>query len=684
MPSSTPYTPDYRLKVAYEEASLLDASGLEAICPSYLEVSGRAARYESESLIGRGATKEVFRAFDTRMKRWVALARLRPDCGPDSYDHFIHEAWLTSSLAHPNIIGIHDLGVDEQGRPFFTMDLKGETSLADLTGTAKSPSLTERLGILVKICDAMAYAHAHRILHLDLKPENVQVDAFGEVRVCDWGLGSVIRSEDGADLTATSAPDGVPLTERHDTHSLTGKFRGTPGYMAPEQVTEGGEVDERTDVFALGCLLHALLTGEPPVPAGELQEQIERTRAAGFSSPRQRFPERLIPIALEAVFNKATAREPERRYPSVAALREELKRHLAGYATDAEQAGFFREAGLFIRRNRASAAVSLLGLVALTVLSVLFIQRLERQRQLTAAEHRKSAALAGDVNRLEDLYAAQTTEFRDSARQLALSFAHSADSLKNIGIFTDPVKTVDEAMQLAALALTLDPECDAARLQQFDLHCHTLDFKAALAAPRISESNAYADYLEIAELAPAFDFDRDHRPAPAQLADFLRRARARNAARAPLMERIVTYDQKSRSTRDGYHEVVSALMGYANPEWREAGFHYDLASQTLKLEAGGALRLVARPGGGSGNCLLRFMPLRSLALAVAGPVQISGLENLGIESLDLRDCPKLQLDKPVRLPLLRSVQLRQDGGLQESQLAKVLLTAGRVEFVVSP
>lgn len=683
MPASEPYQPDYRLKAAYDEASLLDAGGLEAICPSYLEVTGRSARYEGECLIGRGATKEVFRAFDTRMKRWVALARLRPDCGPDIYDQFIHEAWLTSSLAHPNIIGIHDLGVDDQGRPFFTMDLKGETSLADLIGEAKSPSLTERLGILVKICDAMAYAHAHRILHLDLKPENVQVDAFGEVRVCDWGLGSIIRSEDGSYQTPAS-PDGIPLTERHDTHSLTGQFRGTPGYMAPEQVTEGAETDERTDVFALGCLLHALLTGEPPVPAGELREQIERTRAAGFPSPRQRFPQRLIPIGLEAVFNKATAREPERRYPSVAALREELKRHLAGYATDAEKAGFFREAGLFLGRNSTSAAVSLLGLIALTVLSVLFIQRLERQRQLTADEHRKSTALASDVTRLEDLYATQTSEFRNSARKLALSFAHSADSLKNIGIFTDPVKSVDEAMELAALALTLDPECDAARLQQFDLHCHMLDFKAALAAPRISENNSFADYLEIVKLAPGFDFNRDRRPEPKQLAGFLRQAAGRNPTRAPLMERIVTYDQKSRSSKNGYQEVVSALVAYANPEWDEAGFHYDSTSQALKLEASGGMRLVARPGGGSGNCLLRFIPVRSLTLSVAGPLQISGLENLGIETLDLRDCPKLQLDKPVRLPLLRTVHLRQGGSVQESQLARILLTAGRLEFVVAP
>lgn len=679
MPGTEPYKPDYRLQDAYLEASQLDAGGLEAVCPSYLEVATPAPRYEGETLIGRGATKEVFRAFDTRMKRWVAVARLRPDCGPDIYDQFIHEAWLTSSLAHPNIIGIHDLGVDEQGRPFFTMDLKGETSLADLIAATATPPLTEQLGILVKICDAIAYAHAHRILHLDLKPENVQVDRFGEVRVCDWGLGLVIRGGDPADGSAP-APDGVPLNERHDTHSLTGAIRGTPGYMAPEQATEGAQADERTDVFALGCLLHALLTGESPVPEGDLAEQLERTRVAGFPSPRRRFPGRLIPAALEAVFHKATARDPQHRYDSVIDLRAELTRHLAGYATDAEQAGFLTEAGLFLRRNRVAAAISLLGVVVLTVLSVLFIQRLDQQRQLTAAEHRKSTALEGDVNRLEDLNAAQTAEFRESARKLALSFARSADSLKNIGIFNEPVKSIEEASQLAAMALTLDPECDAARLQQFDLHCHILDFKAALAAPRISKDNPFADYLEIVALEPEFAFNGQSRPTSTQLAGFLRKAGARNPNRAPLMERIVCYDVAARRDYAGYQQVVSALLAYANPGWDEAGFRYEPVKRALELRASGSMRLVALPGGGSGGCLLRFLPVRSLTLAIDGPVNLSGLELATAVSLDLRDCPQARLDKEVRLPLLRTVRVAR-GKFDRSRLSQMILTAAPLEVI---
>jgi serine/threonine protein kinase len=622
MQSSRSYVPDRRLAAAYEEACQLDERGVEALCPSYLEVAASGPRYEIREPLGRGATKEVYRAWDSRMKRHVALAYVRPDCGPETYDAFIHEAWLSSSLSHPNIIGIHDLGVDDDGRPFFTMTLKGGRTLARLIED-DPPVLTELLGILIKISDAVAYAHSRRTLHLDLKPENIQVDHFGDVLVCDWGLGSVLR-----DGTGSQPPSGGGwvLPDEHDSHSLTGQIRGTPGYMAPEQADPDGAVDERTDVFALGCLLHAMLTGESPVGEGTREEQLRQTREARFSSPQAAFPERNVPAALEAVFRRATRPDPSERYATVEAFRDEIGRRLAGYATGAESAGFFREAALFIRRNRASVSASLLGVVGLSVLSVLFLQRLERQRELTAAEREKSSALVGDVTRLEELYATQSEEFRESARELARDFAESANTLKNVGIFNDPVETLEKASKLAEMALSLDPDCEEARFEQFDLRCHMLDFRSALGGPRLDEDNRFFDYYQFVRLAPDMNFSAHRRPESEELAGFLHRAAEVNSDRGPLMERIVSYDSAVRRGRDGYEAVVSALLGYVNPGWDRGDFRYDPEADHLDLSADGALRLVVPPGGGSGQSLLRFIPVRTLKLEVGGRFDLHHLD----------------------------------------------------------
>ena len=112
------YRNDHRLIQAYQEATRLDEKGLGGLCPSYMELSEISTRYEDEKLLGKGGVKEVFKTFDNRTRRWVAMARLRDERGPEFFDLFVNEAWLTSSLKHPNIISVHDVGIDFSGRPF--------------------------------------------------------------------------------------------------------------------------------------------------------------------------------------------------------------------------------------------------------------------------------------------------------------------------------------------------------------------------------------------------------------------------------------------------------------------------------------------------------------------------------------------------------------------------------------
>jgi serine/threonine protein kinase len=161
------------------------------ISPSLYAVSSIRHRYESAEFLASGGMKQVFKVYDARCKRHVAMATLHDDAPLELCDPLIHEAWLTGLLDHPNIITIHDVGVDSSNRPFFTMDLKSGDSLGELieklrAGNAEVAQRYPRASLLqvfVKICDAIAYAHSIDVLHLDLKPANIQVGRYGEVLV---------------------------------------------------------------------------------------------------------------------------------------------------------------------------------------------------------------------------------------------------------------------------------------------------------------------------------------------------------------------------------------------------------------------------------------------------------------------------------------------------------------------
>ena len=195
----------------------------------------------------------------------------------------MQEAWLVSSLKHPNIIKVHDAGVDADGRPFFTMDLKGNTTLKDLVRS--SLGRRDMLVIFQKICDAVAYAHSEKIIHRDLKPENIQCDAFGEVLVCDWGLGKSIDPSD------TNLPGVTGQWDADKNQTSHGDMKGSLGYMSPEQILHDEDIDERSDIFALGCLLHFILTGSAPF-SGDKEQILAATTDSHRQSLRKTHPKK--------------------------------------------------------------------------------------------------------------------------------------------------------------------------------------------------------------------------------------------------------------------------------------------------------------------------------------------------------------------------------------------------------
>ncbi|MFH1462900.1 MAG: WD40 repeat domain-containing serine/threonine protein kinase [Pseudomonadota bacterium] len=248
-------------------------------------------------------------------------------------ERFLEEARLTARLDHPNIVPVHDAGVDGQGRPFYVMRRVQGGTLADALARGEMPALTDRLEVFLKVCDALAFAHERGVLHCDLKPANVMVERHGEVRVMDWGLARELVQSGGVG--------------------------GTPRYAAPEQLL-GEPLDVRTDVYALGELLYELLTGTPPFE-GEAEDVRARKLRGEVTPPARRAA---VPRELGVIALKAMERHPARRYPAVASLRAALGAFQEGRLVPDVRYAFWERAGKWVGRHRHLVGTALFFVLA--------------------------------------------------------------------------------------------------------------------------------------------------------------------------------------------------------------------------------------------------------------------------------------------------------------------------------
>jgi tetratricopeptide (TPR) repeat protein/tRNA A-37 threonylcarbamoyl transferase component Bud32 len=215
----------------------------------------------------------VYRASDTVLGREVAIKVLQQRHTADAAvaRRFIDEARIAGQLQHPGVPAVHDLGVLPDGRPFLAMKLIKGRTLNELLRDRDDPA-RERgrlVAVFEQVCQAIGYAHAHGVIHRDLKPDNVMVGAFGEVQVMDWGLAKLLTADEAAadttDPGATAAETAMLSVRELDDVTRAGSVLGTPAYMPPEQAIGAvGQIDARSDVFGLGAMLCAILTGRPP------------------------------------------------------------------------------------------------------------------------------------------------------------------------------------------------------------------------------------------------------------------------------------------------------------------------------------------------------------------------------------------------------------------------------------
>lgn len=655
--------PDPRLKdallEAYREASDLDAGGLEGLCPDYTELREEPAHYQNESFIGRGGLKEVYRAFDMRTQRWVALARLLDERGPDYYEMFVHEARLIASMNHPNILNVYELGVGVDERPFFTMDLKGNLTLADIVKDDSRPDAL--LLAFSKICDAMAYAHTRGVVHLDLKPENIQCDDFGEVLVCDWGLGGRIEQVDDLELELP-----MPARESAELMLMRAQAKGTPGFMAPEQFIVGASLDARTDVYALGCLLFYILTGAAPFE-GSRAEVEAAMRAEGEISPRARHSDLRIAEGLDAIVRKATAIDPSQRYPNAAALQADLSLFLAGFATRAEQPSWLRRSYLFVSRHRLPVSIVLLGLCTVAGLTAVYLQDLAEEKQAKLAEAQRASELSMQVDALSDQYARLAQDSEASNVEVAKEIAESANFLKEMSIYERPVETVDLARVLTDTALRMDPYSMEAKTQAFVLDCLQLNFRSALEYSQGAvQPEVHAQLNELAQAFPKFDYSSRRRPSTEELVEVFQHAAALRTVEWNFLEGLLSYDHAVRQNGEGYDAVLQAFLRVGPRFPEDLVLSYQSKAGTLSLWAKRRVSLnrfnvlrekkdivlsEARPQ----HCYLRFLAFHTLNLAIEGRFDLADIHGLPIEVLDLSRCARVELGKRLRLPHLRTV-----------------------------
>ncbi|WDE96916.1 serine/threonine-protein kinase [Lentisphaera profundi] len=337
-------------------------------------------RYQIGDKVADGGLKSIFKAYDRKSCRHLAIAFLREDRPLELHQaEFVREAKMSALLEHPNIIPVYDVGVMES--PFFTMKLvMGDNLNHYIFEESKHFTLNQSLRIFIKICDAVSYAHSRGIIHLDLKPENIKIDSFGEVLLHDWGIAKRIYIPEN---------DSNQLSENNIT--IPDTINGTPSYMAPEQFDPKHKItDERTDIFSLGGILYSLLTYKRPFGSQDIR--LERK----LTSPLKRCPELKIPSSLNAVCMKAMSNHPDVRYQQVKDLQHEIELYLDGFATEAENANLLTLSKLIFQRHMKICLLISASLIIIFMLTLTFITKLQQSESntrlaLTAATESKIA-----------------------------------------------------------------------------------------------------------------------------------------------------------------------------------------------------------------------------------------------------------------------------------------------------
>lgn len=352
----------------------------------------RLGAYELIEEIGRGGMGAVWRArrVDGQFTQEVAIKRLHPGSATAAsaavlVERFLRERQALAGLKHPHIAALLDGGVDADGLPWFALELIEGMPITEFAQTRELP-ISDRMRLLLQALEAVQFAHQHLIVHRDLKPDNLLVTAAGELKLLDFGIAKLL--------------DGVDA----DARTQTGARVFTPNYAAPEQV-EGGEISVATDVYALGVVLFELLVGRRPfVNTGGMQlPQVSanwRVEAPSkVLAQRQLRAARSLRGDLDIIVLRCLAREPQRRYPTVQAVTDDLRRYLDGRPIQARPDSAWYRGSKFMRRHALGVGAAVLGLCVLLGMTAFSLRQAER----AALEALRAQEFAASAERERDL-----------------------------------------------------------------------------------------------------------------------------------------------------------------------------------------------------------------------------------------------------------------------------------------
>jgi tetratricopeptide (TPR) repeat protein len=294
------------------------------------------AHFELIQVVGNGAFGTVYKARDQRLDRIVALKvpRFGQIAGPDDSNRFFREARSAAQLRHPSIVRVHEVG-DHQGIPYLVSDFVEGMTLANWL-ESRSPTIREAAALVAEVAEALEEAHKLGVIHRDVKPSNILLDASGRPHITDFGL----AKRDAGEITMT----------------LEGQVLGTPAYMSPEQARgEGHRVDGRSDIYSLGVILYELITGELPFHGNPrmLLYQVQHDEPKSVRSLNDR-----VPRDLETITHKAMAKEPARRYARAAELADDLRRFLGSEPIRARPVGRIEKFWRRCQRNPLPASLT--------------------------------------------------------------------------------------------------------------------------------------------------------------------------------------------------------------------------------------------------------------------------------------------------------------------------------------
>ncbi|EDM28579.1 serine/threonine-protein kinase [Lentisphaera araneosa HTCC2155] len=562
------------------------------------KIQNLGARYELGESLGEGGQKHILACKDSFTQRKVAMAMLKESQKLSNNEAFINEARISAHLEHPNIVPLYDLGLDEDNKPYFTMKLLSGENLQKII-EGQSLSVNESLEIFLKVCDAMAYAHSQGIVHLDLKPENIQVDSFGQVLVCDWGLAQNLKELQASDKKS---------------------IRGSLAYMAPEQI-KGEGIGIESDIYALGGILYALFIGESSYSSSDCQERMKAPELKPIDDMLAKLNQ--IPLGIKAVVLKAMESDIQDRYKVVSDVSKEIRAYIAGFATSAENPSAFTLIQKAVARHKTLSFVMLSSLILISVLGVLSFIKINNERniaqeaqEIAEISERKTRVLFGELKLEQEIRQAISESSAKAFLQLA------KDDYQR-GKYEASLNAVKESLKL-------DAKIKEAWDLRGKLEFGYLRFSAAKKSLQKGSLSPKQEWLmELAD--KGLTKEGETKPSAKQIYD-VRREIVRGEFRFSGLHALMFYNMVKN------YNIEERLM-FAEQSYRDnhkffAGRQDDANFKLQKL--GEYYSIDASGNKGTRMTIVLFeLPITSLNLSGSGVKQLEGLRGMSLRSLDI-------------------------------------------------